>query len=135
MQKLFIIGNLTRDPETKTTSGDKEVCNFTVAVDRRGGADQNEADFVRVAAWGKLGESCQKHLCKGRKVAVIGVVRSSAYLSNDGQARARLDLLANEVEFLSPKSNNSDPVDQAVTEQKKDADAGFVQVDDDDLPF
>ena len=72
MNKLTIIGNLTRDPELRTTSTGVNVCSFTVAVNRRqrsqGAEGQPEADFFRVSAWRQLGEICQKYLAKGRKV-------------------------------------------------------------------
>ena len=77
----MIIGNLTRDPELRTTQNGKTVCSFSVAVNRRGRRDaqgnQPEADFFRVTAWRALGENCAKFLSKGRKVAVTGSVRVS----------------------------------------------------------
>ena len=79
MNKLFIVGNLTRDPELRSTPSGDSVCDFTVAVNRRGRRDaqgtQPEADFFRVSAWRQLGENCAKYLAKGRKVAVTGSVR------------------------------------------------------------
>ena len=106
MQTLMIIGNITKDPETRTAPSGNTVCNFTVAVNRRKKAEgQPEADFFRVSAWGKLGESCQKYLAKGRKVCVIGTVSAHAYTTQEGTAMASLDVIANEVEFLSPKGN------------------------------
>ena len=83
MNKLFIVGNLTRDPELRTTSSGISVCSFTVAVNRRRSnnapAGQPEADFFRVSAWRALGENCQKYLAKGRKVAVTGSVSVSTW--------------------------------------------------------
>ena len=133
MNKLTIIGNLTRDPESKTTNNGKTVCNFTVAVNRRQKRDQNsnqpEADFFRVAAWGALGESCAKYLAKGRKVAVVGAVQVSTYTAQDGSTRASLDIsFAEDVEFLSPKGEST---------QDATANAPVPQPVDvgDDLPF
>ena len=90
MNKLTIIGNLTRDPESRTTENEKTVCNFTVAVNRRRTQQnqQPEADFFRVAAWGKLGESCQKFLTKGRKVCVVGPV-SVIYMQGQYSQKAK----------------------------------------------
>lgn len=102
MQIITIIGNLTKDPETRTAPSGNTVCNFTVAVNRRK-KEQQETDFFRVSAWGKLGESCQKYLAKGRKVCVIGTVSAHAYTTQEGTAMASLDVMAGEVEFLSPK--------------------------------
>lgn len=110
MNKLTIIGNLTGDPESRTTSGGVNVTTFTVAVNRRNKKDgQSEADFFRVSAWRQLGENCLKFLAKGRKVAVVGPVSVHTYTGNDGNTRASLEVNADEVEFLSPKSESIDP--------------------------
>lgn len=100
MNRLTIIGNLTREPETRTTQSGKNVCTFIVAVNR-----QNDgADYFRVSAWGQLGEICQKYLGKGRKVAVVGSVSVNSYTTQAGEARASLEVMAQDVEFLTPKS-------------------------------
>lgn len=100
MNKLTIIGNLTRDPETRVTQSGASVCSFTVAVSRRGQDDKT--DFFRVSAWNKTGETCQKYLAKGRKVAVTGPVSVSTYTGQDGKAYANLEVMAQDVEFLTP---------------------------------
>ena len=107
MNKLTIIGNLTRDPETRTTTNGHTVCTFTVAVNRRGSSNQ-EADFFRVSAWNKLGENCQRYLAKGRKVAVEGPVMANAYSAHDGSPMASLEVTANDVEFLSSSRHGED---------------------------
>ena len=104
MNSLHIIGNLTRDPELRTTPQGISVCTFTVAVNRRQKKEgQPEADFFRVTVWREMGENCAKYLSKGRKVAVEGSVSVSTYTGSDGKTRANLDVLARDVEFLSPK--------------------------------
>lgn len=104
MNKLTIIGNLTRDPELRTTSQGISVCTFTVAVKRRKAQEgQPEADFFRVSAWRQLGENCAKFLTKGRKVCVVGPVSVKTYQANDGTTRAQLEVTAEDVEFLSAK--------------------------------
>jgi len=133
MNKLFIIGNLVRDPELRTTQSGIAVCAFTVAVNRRkAGAEagQPEADFFRVTAWRQLGENCNRFLAKGRKVGVVGTLTLQTFTGNDGQQRSSLEVQADEVEFLSPKGERSDPVDVAVDKQ-----SGMVVVGQDDLPF
>lgn len=109
MNKLFIIGNLTRDPESRTNSNGKTVCNFSVAVNRKqkNQQGQQDADFFRVAAWGVTGENCQKYLTKGRKVAVTGSVSVHTYQAQDGTTKASMEVFAEEVEFLSPKGESS----------------------------
>lgn len=131
MNKLMIIGNVARDPETRTTQGGLTLCSFTVAVNRRRReGHEPEADFFRVTAWRQLGELCQKYLAKGRKVAVIGSVSASAYKAQDGTPKANLEVTADEVEFLSPKQEQ-----QAEPNTANAVKSGFVEVDDDELPF
>ena len=123
MNSLHIIGNLTNDPELRATKTGKEVCTFTVAVNRRfkrkGDASAQDADFFRVAAWDERGKVCAKYLAKGKKVSVVGPVSVSVYTANDGSARANLEVTADDVEFLSP---NETP-------------QGFTKVNVDDNPF
>jgi len=124
MNRLMIIGNLTRDPEVRSTTDGKTVCNFSVAVNRRKKPDGNqEADFFRVSAWNALGENCGKYLAKGRKVAVIGSVSVHTFSREDGKPGATLEVLASDVEFLTAKSDNVD------------AQTGMTRVDTDDNPF
>lgn len=105
MLKLMVIGNLTRDPEVRTLQDGRTVTNFTVASNRRQGANSDHpvADYVRVAAWDALGENCARYLRKGKKVYVSGTVQARAYTANDGHAAASLEMMAREVEFLSPR--------------------------------
>lgn len=126
MNRLTIIGNLTRAPEARTTQSGKNVCTFTVAVSRRG---KDEADFFRVSAWGKIGETCRQYLDKGRKVAVTGSVSVSAYTTQNGENRAALEVFAEDVEFLSPKGETTVSASPAAKNE------GFEEVTDDDLPF
>ena len=142
MNKLTIIGNLTRDPELRTTSTGVNVCSFTVAVNRRqrsqGAEGQPEADFFRVSAWRQLGEICQKYLAKGRKVAVVGPVTVRSYTANDGSTRFSLEVTAGDVEFLSSRSEDAAgyaPAAPAQPAAAPAADKGFEEVDDEDLPF
>ena len=126
MNKLTIIGNLTRDPELRTTSTGVNVCDFTVAVNRRKTGDkQPEPDFFRVSAWRQMGENCAKFLEKGRKVCVVGAVSVRTYQTNSGETRASLEVVADDVEFLSPK-DASNPVD---------AESGMQIVHPDELPY
>lgn len=127
MNKLTIIGNLTRDPETRVTQSGSSVCTFTVAVNRRGKND--EADFFRVSAWNKLAETCKKSLSKGRKVAVTGPVSVSTYTGQDGKTYANLEVMAQDVEFLSPKAEQTAQAPAAPVNN------GYQEVTDDDLPF
>ena len=143
MNRLTIIGNLTRDPEQRTTTTGSTVCTFTVAVNRRARRDaqnsQPEADFFRVSAWNQLGETCARYLTKGRKVAVVGPVSVHTYQGSDGQTRASLEVMANDVEFLSSRNDAegeggySAPAASAPAAET--ASAGFTAVETDELPF
>ena len=130
MNQLNIIGGLTRDPESRTTQSGKQVCTFTVGVNRRN--DRDKSDFFRVNAWGELGNNCAKCLSKGKRVRVTGSVSLSTYTAQDGTTRANLEVLAQDVEFLSPASQGQQNAPQAA---KTDAQSGFVQVDEETLPF
>lgn len=112
MNKLTIIGNLARDPELRTVRDGISVCDFTVAVNRRGSRQntangQSDADFFRVTAWRQLGELCAKYLAKGRKVCVVGPVSARTYTANDGTTRVSLEVTADEVEFLSSRMDDA----------------------------
>ena len=148
MNSLTVIGNLTRDPELRSTSAGIPVCSFTVAVNRRKASNaeagqQPEADFFRVSAWRQLGELCARYLAKGRKVCVIGSVTVNTFTGSDGTTRASLEVNADQVEFLSPRGEGSEgsapvPVNPQTSrpiQQRLDAQTGFVQVDDEELPF
>ena len=124
MNKLTIIGNLTADPELRTTTSGKSVCGFTVAVNRRNKQEgQPEADFFRCSVWNQMGEACAKYLAKGRKVCVIGSVSVRTYTTQNGETRASLEVTAQDVEFLSSRNDN---VDQQT---------GYTKVDTDENPF
>ena len=126
MNKVIIIGNLTRDPETRIMEGDLTCCSFSVAVNRRVRQGQHpQADYFRVTAWRGLGENCQKYLTKGKKVMVSGPVRAHAYTDNNGDARASLEVTADDVEFLTPRGMQADGADPDE----------YVETDDDEIPF
>ena len=124
MNKLTIIGNLTADPELRSTPSGKNVCNFNVAVNRKVKVEgQPDADFFRVSAWNKLGESCGKYLTKGKKVCVVGAVSMRMYTAQNGETRGTLEVNADDVEFLSPKSDSID------------AQSGMQKVEPEGLPY
>lgn len=134
MTKLFLIGNLVRNPELRSTQSGIPVCTFTVAVNRKKGAEagQPEADFYRVTAWRQLAENCNRFLSKGKKVGVVGGLTLANYTAKDGSTKSSMEVSADEVEFLSPRSDADDTGLAPPTDEK----AGFIPVDPgDDLPF
>lgn len=131
MNKLILIGNLTRDPEMRATKSGKTVCTFTIAVNNR----QGEATFFRVNAWEKRAEICGKHLSKGKKVYVSGPVSVSTYQASNGETRASLDVLADEIEFLSPRDAEQEYQHQEREAIQQEPVPVMVAVNTDDLPF
>lgn len=133
MNRLTIIGNLTADPQMRTTQSGINVCSFTVAVNKRQKGDSQAADFFRVNAWRQLGENCQRFLAKGRKVAVVGDVSVSTYTTQNGETRASMEVTAQDVEFLSSRAEQAESAPQ---EANQGIASGYFPVDDgEDLPF
>ena len=126
MNQVTIIGNLTKAPDMRQTTSGKTVCSLTIAVNRRyKGADgKTTADFFSVQAWEKLAELCARYLDKGSKVFVSGELRNRSYEAKDGSKRTVTEIIASEVEFLSPKSESATPPVEK-----------WEQVEDSDLPF
>ena len=133
MNRVVLIGNLTRDPETATTSGGVQKCSFTIAVQRRFANAQGvrEADFIPVVAWRQLAELCSRYLSKGRKVGVEGSIQTRSYDAQDGTKRYVTEVIADGVEFLGSKDEAREPS----TPAQPQSDAGYTEVDDDELPF
>ena len=132
MNKIFIIGNLTKDPELRSTQAGVNVCGFTVAVNRPKTSNNQDpgADFFNVNAWRGLGENCAKFLEKGKKVCVVGRISLRTW-EKDGKHGASLEVLADDVEFLSPRvSDAPTPEDPAPVVNS----GGFQQVET-ELPF
>ena len=128
---LTLIGNLTHDPEVRSTPNGVTVTSFTIAVDRKfkDQSGEKKTDFFRVNAWRTLGNVCARHLAKGRKVAVIGELQARTYEAKDGTTRVSLDVQADEVEFLSPKQS----AEYAEPEQVDGS--GFEDISSDEIPF
>lgn len=144
MNQAFLIGNLTRDPEVRSTNAGIKVCNFTIAVNRRmKSSGEQQTDFFNIVAWRQLAELCEKYLSKGKKVAVIGSIQTRTYEAQDGSKRSAFEIVADEVEFLSPADKGARKEmeyraqeRQAITtEDSAPADSGFTQAEDSELPF
>lgn len=143
MNKVFLIGNLTRDPELTETSGGVSICRFAIAVNRNySGADgERKTDFFNVTAWRGLGETVSRFAKKGNKVAVSGTIELRNYEDSQGVKRTGVDIIAQDVEFLSPRGNNADggyesdiaPSMPAGGNRKKPTLQSFD--DDGDIPF
>lgn len=139
MNKVILIGNLTRDPELRTTQSGTTLCSFGLAVNRRRKVEgQPEVDFFTVTVWQQLGEVCAKYLRKGRKCGVVGRLQTRQY-DKDGVKHTVTDIIAEDVEFLSSArdagAENSGAAAPAKTAAGDYDTSGFAQADEEELPF
>ena len=144
MNKVILIGNLTRDPELRTTPNGVSVCSFSIAVNRRFANQQGErvTDFFNIITWRGLADNCGKFLAKGRRVAVVGELQTRSFDGRDGTKRYVTEVVADEVEFLSQAQRGEGGGGGASYAQQPATDSdsssfadGFADVDDDELPF
>lgn len=136
MNKVILIGNLTRDPELSQTNSGISVCRISIAVSRRYASPDGsrETDFFNVTAWRAIAENCAKYLKKGSKIAVVGSIQNRSYEAQDGSKRFTTDIMADEIEFLSTKSEGE--VGAVPTSNESNAQVADLQpIDDDSLPF
>ena len=148
MNKVILMGRLTRDPEVRYSQGEQAmaVARYTLAVDRRGrkDGDQQSADFIGCVAFGRLGEFAEKYLRKGTKIVIVGHIQTGSYTKPDGQRVYTTDVVVDECEFAESKaaSENSGfntgftPVDRPAPSSA--AGDGFMNIPDgidEELPF
>ncbi|MFH1878081.1 MAG: single-stranded DNA-binding protein [Candidatus Omnitrophota bacterium] len=109
LNKVFLMGNLTRDPELRYVPSGTAVANFTIAVNRpykdSTGEKKEDVSFIRVVVWGKMAEICGEYLTKGRPVLVEGRLKSRTWEGSDGQKKAALDVVAVNVQFLGARGD------------------------------
>ena len=141
MNKIFLIGRLTKDPELRYTPSGAAVCSFTLAVDRRftSQSGEREADFINIVVWNKAAENCAKYLSKGRQTAVEGRLQIRSFDGNDGQRRWVTEVVAENVEFLGSGQNQNGSANQSPMPRSNDLDYGDlgqeIVFDDNDVPF
>ena len=136
MNKVMLIGNLTKDPELTTTNSGVSVCRFSLAVQRRFSNSENgpQADFFNIVVWRGLGENCHKFLKKGSKCCVMGRLQNSSYEASDGSKRYATDIIADDVEFLGTKPADAGENSSAPKSFAKETEE-LEPIDDDSLPF
>jgi single-strand DNA-binding protein len=124
LNKVFLIGNLTRDPELKYTANGVGIAKFGLAVNRtynsQDGEKKEDTCFVDVTAWDKLAEVCAEHLTKGRLVLIEGRLQYQSWENEDGTKRSKLEVVAQNVQFLGSKQENGEETEST---------------DDSDIPF
>ncbi|MBR4002858.1 MAG: single-stranded DNA-binding protein [Clostridia bacterium] len=134
MNKVILIGNLTKDPELSTTNSGINYCRFTLAVPKRfANAGERDAEFINIVVWRVQADNCHKYLKKGSKACVIGSLQTRSYDAQDGSKRYVTEVVAEEVEFLSTKNSTDN---MGVNNTDTDSDATELQpIEDDSLPF
>ena len=132
MNKVILVGNLTRDPELTETPSGVAVCRFAIAVSRDyANADgTRETDFFNITVWRGRAENCGKYLKKGNKVAIVGSLQTRSYEDKDGVKRNVTDIVASEVEFLTPRNSQGEE-EISVKRERPQLEA----IDDNQLPF
>ncbi len=155
MNKVFLIGRLTRDPELRYTSSNIATATFSIAVDRNftNQSGEREADFINIVVWRKQAENVKNYLTKGSQVAIDGRIQTRSYDGQDGQKRYVTEVVADNVQFLGSKAgnngsqqafnDNATPYDfsapaQPTTDVSNDPFADFgssIEISDDELPF
>ena len=139
MNKVFLIGNLTRDPELTETASGVAVCHFAIAVNRNYASQDGErqTDFFNCTAWRGQAETIARYTKKGNKIAVIGSVQLRNYEDNQGVKRTAVDIIVQDVEFLTPKANSEDSFDEPVEMPRTQKRKPTLQAmdNDEDIPF
>ena len=144
MNKVILMGRLTRDPEVRYSQGEQAtaIARYTIAVDRRfkRDGDQQTADFIGCVAFGRLGEFAEKYLRKGTKVAIVGRIQTGSYTKPDGQKVYTTDVVVEECEFAESKgaSDNSGFTPSDRPSPSSAAGDGFMNIPDgidEELPF
>ena len=138
MNKCVLVGNLTRDPEAGSTTSGVNFTRFTIAVNRSftNANGERVADYFDVICWRQLAERCAKYLFKGSKVGINGSVQRRQYEDRDGIKRTSFDVVADEVEFLTPKNSGGAPSRDGGYQPEEPHPVSDMQpVESDDLPF
>lgn len=140
MNKVVLIGNLTRDPEHTVTSNDFSNCKFTIAVTRN--YNKRETDFFSIVCWRGLADNCYKYLRKGSKVGISGSIQNKNYEDKNGVKRYSTEIVADEVQFLTTKDENEEIEEndnKSISEKNEEPKKNIAKLtpveDDDDLPF
>ena len=138
MNKVILMGRLTRDPEVRYTQGDNAmaIARYSLAVDRRFKRDgEPDADFINCVAFGKAGEFAEKYLKKGTKIAVVGRIQTGSYTNKEGQKVYTTDVVVEEQEFAESKNSGSSDNNQSAPANKNTDFMNIPDGIDEELPF
>lgn len=137
MNKIILIGNLTRDPDLTETPSGVSVCKFSIAVKRniKNSDGEYETDFFNCTAWRGTAEAIGRYCSKGNKVCVIGSAQMRSYEDNKGVKQTVMDIIVQEVEFLTKKEAKENTEVHNTAEKPKPKQSTLFDYDDDDIPF
>lgn len=143
MNRVILMGRLTRDPELKTTQGGLSVCQFTVAVDRRfkNASGERQADFINCTAWRQTAEFICNYFSRGSKIAVVGNIQTSSWDDNDGKRQYKAEVVVEEAYFTESKASEGNQMRQDAKKPAAPSTAKYYQdeyvpsPDDVVLPF
>ena len=136
MNRVILIGRLTKDPEIRTTNNGQSICRFTMAVDRRFKRDgQATADFINIVSFGKQAEIIAQYFKKGNRIAIEGRIQTGSYTTNDGAKRYTTDVVLDNFDFIESKQRSNQGENKQPEEDIIDNDDFEVTAYDDDLPF
>jgi single-strand DNA-binding protein len=147
INRVTLVGNLTRDPELRTTPNGKSVCTLGLAVNDRYKSDSGEwvekPNYFDIVVWGAQAESCSQYLSKGRQIAVDGRLSFRSWEAQDGSKRSKVEVIANTVQFLGSRQDAGSPAGAPVATgapsglepDTSDFDTPPAKSNDDDIPF
>lgn len=138
MNKVVLIGRITKDPELRFIPGSgAAVCTFSIAVDRRKVKDKEQVtDFFKIVVWGKQGENVANYMSKGKLIGISGRIENRSYEGNDGVKRYVTEIVAEEVQFLEKKSDtNTSNSNNTNTKNQEYNEWDSASEDDDEIPF
>lgn len=145
--QAIVMGNLTRDPEMRTTPSGQNVTSFSIATNRswqdQSGERKDAVEYHNIVAWGKLGELVNEYLKKGRKALVVGRLQTRSWEAEDGSKRQRTEIVANDINFVGGQSEGGDyagsdsssPEKPTKKEEVAIEDMGEGEINLDDIPF
>lgn len=132
MNKVHLIGNLTKDPDLRYTKSNTPVASYTVAINTRYGENQ-QTDYINISTWGKSGEFIKKYFKKGQPIAITGRLKNKNYEDSNGIKHYSIEVITEDIEFVGSKKETN-------VEEKEEVDpfetfGAEVVIDDDELPF
>ena len=130
MNKVQLIGRLTKDPELRYTKSNIAVANYTLAINT-GYGEKVQTDFINITTWGKGGEFVKNYLKKGQAIAIVGRLRSNSYEDKDGNKRYMTEVVTEDIEFVgNKKQEEKETTESFVPEYQYD-----IETEEDELPF